>query len=291
MPATARVQVTAPVEPLAPAEDSVTVVLDDLAVRPAVDPVIGPEIQAARDRLRLSIDQVSERTRIRPHVIEAIEVDDFSPCGGDFYARGHLRTIARVLGVDAGPLVASYDERYAHEPVDPRRVFQSEPGDRHRGRDPQHPRRAQLVGDDRGRDGRGADLVGGPAGHGRRRAGRQGPGAQHERRRLRHRGHAGRPGQVDPHRRGRGSDAEHPRRRRQDRLRRQPGLRADLGPQGGPADPDLHHRRLGALRRGWRQAEAPGRDRRRGQQDRGGAQGRVLRNPGRACPNGRLDRT
>lgn len=126
MPATARVQVTAPVEPLVAAEESVTVVLDDLAVRPAVDPVIGPEIQAARDRLRLSIDQVSERTRIRPHVIEAIEVDDFSPCGGDFYARGHLRTIARVLGVDAGPLVASYDERYAHEPVDPRRVFQSE---------------------------------------------------------------------------------------------------------------------------------------------------------------------
>lgn len=129
MPATTRIQVAAPVEPRVAAHEaheSVTVVLDDLAVRPAPDPVIGPEIQGARDRLRLSIDQVSERTRIRPHVIEAIEVDDFGPCGGDFYARGHLRTIARVLGVDAGPLVAAYDERYAHEPVDPRRVFQSE---------------------------------------------------------------------------------------------------------------------------------------------------------------------
>ncbi len=105
---------------------SVTVVLDDLAVRPAAQPVIGPELTAARDRLRLTIDQLSERTRIRPHVIEAIEVDDFAPCGGDFYARGHLRTLARVLGIDAGPLVASYDETYADAPVDPRRVFEAE---------------------------------------------------------------------------------------------------------------------------------------------------------------------
>ncbi|MBS4754182.1 helix-turn-helix domain-containing protein [Nocardioides sp. zg-ZUI104] len=103
-----------------------TVVLTGLAVQPAADPVIGPDLVAARQRLRLSIDQLSERTRIRPHVIEAMEVDDFGPCGGDFYARGHLRTLARVLGVDAGPMVAAYDERYAHAPVDPRRVFESE---------------------------------------------------------------------------------------------------------------------------------------------------------------------
>lgn len=108
------------------AGDTMTVVLDDLALRPAVQPIIGPELAAARDRLRLSIDQLSERTRIRPHVIEAMEVDDFSPCGGDFYARGHLRTLARILGIDAAPLVASYDETYAHAPVDPRRVFESE---------------------------------------------------------------------------------------------------------------------------------------------------------------------
>lgn len=117
-------------EPHAPASleahESMTVVLEDLAVQPAAAPVIGPELAAARERLRLTIDQVSERTRIRPHVIEAIEVDDFAPCGGDFYARGHLRTLSRVLGIDAAPLLASYDEVYAHAPVDPRRVFESE---------------------------------------------------------------------------------------------------------------------------------------------------------------------
>jgi cytoskeleton protein RodZ len=103
-----------------------TFVLDDLAALDAVDPEIGPQLSAARERLRLSIDQLAERTRIRPHVIEAIEIDDFVPCGGDFYARGHLRTLARVLGVDVTPLLATYDDKYADAPIDPRRVFEAE---------------------------------------------------------------------------------------------------------------------------------------------------------------------
>lgn len=103
------------------------IVLEDEEV-PAPDPVIGPELAAARTRLGLGVDQLADRTRIRPHVIEAIEVDDFAPCGGDFYARGHLRTLARVLGTDVAPLLAAYDERYADAPVSPRRVFEAELG-------------------------------------------------------------------------------------------------------------------------------------------------------------------
>ncbi|MDQ6687584.1 MAG: helix-turn-helix domain-containing protein, partial [Actinomycetota bacterium] len=103
-----------PGDPIAP------VVVDDFVTEPALDPVIGPELAAARTRLGLSIDELSDRTRIRPHLLECIEVDDFAPCGGDFYARGHLRTLARVLGLDATPLLASYDERYAHAPINAR---------------------------------------------------------------------------------------------------------------------------------------------------------------------------
>jgi hypothetical protein len=109
-----------------PATTSVTVPVAQLVDAEEDTPVIGPELRAARERLRLSVDQLAERTRIRPHVVEAIEVDDFAACGGDFYARGHLRTLGRVLGVESGPLVAAYDERYAHAPVDPKRVFASE---------------------------------------------------------------------------------------------------------------------------------------------------------------------
>lgn len=106
-----------PVEPL---------VIGDFVTEPAYDPVIGPELAAARTRVGLSVDELAERTRIRPHVIESIEVDDFGPCGGDFYARGHLRTLARVLGQDPTPLIATFDERYATAPINARRVFEAE---------------------------------------------------------------------------------------------------------------------------------------------------------------------
>jgi hypothetical protein len=101
-------------------------VIDDFATEPAYDPVIGPELTAARTRLGLSVDELAERTRIRAHVIESIEVDDFAPCGGDFYARGHLRTLARILGKDPAPLLATFEERYATAPVNARRVFEAE---------------------------------------------------------------------------------------------------------------------------------------------------------------------
>jgi cytoskeleton protein RodZ len=106
-----------PVEPL---------VIDDYVTEPAYDPVIGPELTAARTRLGLSVDDLAERTRIRPHVIESIEVDDFAPCGGDFYARGHLRTLARILGKDPAPLLEKFEERYATAPINARRVFEAE---------------------------------------------------------------------------------------------------------------------------------------------------------------------
>ncbi len=101
--------------------------VEDPAEGPAPrEPVVGRPLAVARERIGISVEALAERTRIRPHVIESIEVDDFTPCGGDFYARGHLRTLARVLGVEATELLALYDEHYAHAPIDARRVFEAE---------------------------------------------------------------------------------------------------------------------------------------------------------------------
>lgn len=101
-------------------------VIDDYVPEPAYDPVIGPELAASRTRVGLSVDELAERTRIRPHVIESIEVDDFTPCGGDFYARGHIRTLARVLGKDPVPMLEVFDARYAKAPINARKVFEAE---------------------------------------------------------------------------------------------------------------------------------------------------------------------
>ncbi len=95
-------------------------------VAEATSPVIGTKIAHAREMLDMSIEELSSRTRIRPHVLEAMEVDDFGPCGGDVYARGHLTSVARILGLSVEPLMATYDERYAQGPINARRVFEAE---------------------------------------------------------------------------------------------------------------------------------------------------------------------
>jgi cytoskeletal protein RodZ len=70
---------------------------------------IGGTLARARTDAGLSVAEVSQRTRIRETIIRGIEQDDYSACGGDFYARGHLRSIARAVGADADALVGEYD--------------------------------------------------------------------------------------------------------------------------------------------------------------------------------------
>jgi cytoskeletal protein RodZ len=70
---------------------------------------IGDALAEARSQAGLTITQVSQRTRIRETIIRGIEHNDFSACGGDFYARGHIRSIARVVGIDPEELIRQYD--------------------------------------------------------------------------------------------------------------------------------------------------------------------------------------
>lgn len=70
---------------------------------------IGNALAEARRQAGLTITQVSQRTCIRETIIRGIERGDFSACGGDFYARGHIRSIAKVVGADPEPLIREYD--------------------------------------------------------------------------------------------------------------------------------------------------------------------------------------
>jgi cytoskeletal protein RodZ len=73
---------------------------------------IGPALADARWRVHLTVSEVSRETRIREAIIWAIEEDDFSACGGHAYARGHIRAIARAIGMDPDPLIQEYDATY-----------------------------------------------------------------------------------------------------------------------------------------------------------------------------------
>jgi cytoskeletal protein RodZ len=70
---------------------------------------VGDVLAQARSQAGLTIAQVSQQTCIRETIIRGIERGDFSACGGDFYARGHIRSIARVVGLDPEELVREYD--------------------------------------------------------------------------------------------------------------------------------------------------------------------------------------
>jgi X-X-X-Leu-X-X-Gly heptad repeat protein len=95
---------------------------------------IGSTLAEARRSAGLTIAQVSEKTRIRETIIREIESDDYAACGGDFYARGHVRAIARVVGTDPVPLIAEYDANLrAPEEITAAEAFQpAMPADRRR---------------------------------------------------------------------------------------------------------------------------------------------------------------
>jgi cytoskeletal protein RodZ len=86
---------------------------------------IGDTLAEARRQADLTVTQVSQRTCIRETIIRGIERGDYSACGGDFYARGHIRSIARTVGADPEALVSEYDqERGAPRPISAADVFE-----------------------------------------------------------------------------------------------------------------------------------------------------------------------
>jgi cytoskeletal protein RodZ len=80
-------------------------------------PSIGRALQQARIAAGLTVDDVSSATRVRIAIVHAIESDDFAPCGGDVYARGHIRTLARAVHLDPDPLIAQYDADHGGRPA------------------------------------------------------------------------------------------------------------------------------------------------------------------------------
>ena len=73
---------------------------------------IGATLAAARRRAGLTVSEVSQRTRVTEPIIRGIEQDDYAACGGDFYARGHIRAIARAVGEDPLPLIDEFDSTW-----------------------------------------------------------------------------------------------------------------------------------------------------------------------------------
>ena len=76
---------------------------------------LGEFLRTARESAGLSIDELAESTSIRPGLIREIEKNNFIHCGGDTYARGHLRNIAPKISLDAQTLIDLYNEEHSTE--------------------------------------------------------------------------------------------------------------------------------------------------------------------------------
>jgi cytoskeleton protein RodZ len=97
---------------------------------------IGETLAAAREERGLTVQQVSDVTRLRATIISALEHDDFDVAGGAVYARGHIRSIARVVGADGDALVAQFDAEHVLEEPSVTDVFEVESKPRRERRGP-----------------------------------------------------------------------------------------------------------------------------------------------------------
>jgi len=74
---------------------------------------LGEFLRSARESAGLSVDDLAERTSIRAGLIREMENNNFIHCGGDTYARGHLRNIAPLISANAQELVDLYNEEHS----------------------------------------------------------------------------------------------------------------------------------------------------------------------------------
>ena len=78
----------------------------------------GEMLSAARLAHGMTLDDLAQVTKLRSSILAAMEQDDFSHCGGLVYARGQLRSIAPVLGLDPDELVDAFDDGLRRNPLD-----------------------------------------------------------------------------------------------------------------------------------------------------------------------------
>jgi cytoskeletal protein RodZ len=69
-------------------------------------------ISKARIDARLSIEDLSAATNIRTPLLRQMEANDFSQCGGETYARGHIRNIAQRLGIDPQIFLTAFEDEH-----------------------------------------------------------------------------------------------------------------------------------------------------------------------------------
>ena len=71
---------------------------------------LGPLLKGKREEMGLSHEQIAQTTKIRPHILRALEEEDWDALPSSAFVKGFLRSYARSLGLDEDVVADAYRE-------------------------------------------------------------------------------------------------------------------------------------------------------------------------------------
>jgi cytoskeleton protein RodZ len=79
-------------------------------------PSFGEKLRREREKRSITLDQISESTKIGTRMLQALEDDKFNQLPGGIFNKGFVRAYARHLGLDEDQIVAEYLEASGDAP-------------------------------------------------------------------------------------------------------------------------------------------------------------------------------
>lgn len=79
---------------------------------------IGQQLRDARMARGLTLEEVSDKTKIRSTLLVLIEENNFHKVGAPTYVRGHITAYANCVGIDASELLKGFEDSSGDTPLD-----------------------------------------------------------------------------------------------------------------------------------------------------------------------------
>ncbi|HXG93330.1 MAG TPA: RodZ domain-containing protein [Blastocatellia bacterium] len=80
-------------------------------------PTLGEELKRRREERGITLNDISESTRIGTRFLKAIETDNFSILPGGIFTRSFIRAYAREVGMNEDEAVALYQQQITGQPA------------------------------------------------------------------------------------------------------------------------------------------------------------------------------
>ncbi|MCY4183198.1 MAG: helix-turn-helix transcriptional regulator [Gammaproteobacteria bacterium] len=80
----------------------------DAAEETPPPPSVGATLAAARQRMGLSVFDVSGKLRLTEHYVRAIEADDYNKLPSEVFVKGYLKSYAEFVGLDPEQVRGAY---------------------------------------------------------------------------------------------------------------------------------------------------------------------------------------